>query len=175
LSKSKIIFLSLFFAVTAELLLIFIIYFNPYKISAIYDPEIQVWINALFNALSAATLLFAYRLIKRGRIKAHIIAVHIALLFSALFLVNYIFYHMSVGHVVFHHPTLRPIYLTLLISHLVCSVICLPMIFITYGLGITRRLAESKKLAMITFIMWEFVSVSGVMIVFFLKLLNTGP
>jgi putative membrane protein len=175
MNKTKVLVISSLTAILAEILLIFIIYFNPYKLDPIYDPELQVWINALMNACSAICLGIAVYFIKSGERSKHIIMIHMALLFSALFLLNYIFYHMTVGHTVFQHPTLRVPYLILLACHLLVSIISLPFIFITYGLAITNHLQDHKRIALVTFLMWEFVSVSGVMIVLFLKFLNTGP
>lgn len=175
MSKNKVLVASCLTAILAELLLIFIIYFNPYKLDPIYNPELQVWINALMNGCSAICLATAIFFIKRGEKSKHIVMIHMALLFSALFLLNYIFYHMTVGHVVFQHPSLRTLYLMILAAHILVSVISLPFVFITYGLAITEHLAAHRKIAFATFLMWEFVSVSGVVIVLFLKFLNTGP
>ena len=170
--KSKVIAISSLTAIVAELFLVFIIYFNPYKLDPIYDKELQVWINALMNFCSATCLGLAVLFIKKQRRSEHIFMIHLALLFSALFLVNYIFYHMSVGHTLFVNETWRSIYLFILACHLLVSVISLPFIFTTYGLAITNHFASHKKIALLTFFMWEFVSVTGVVIVLMLKFLN---
>lgn len=171
--ENRVIAFSSLIAISAEIFLIFIIYFNPYKLEPIYDKDLQVWINALMNFLSAVSLASAVYLIKKKRRSEHIFMIHMALLFSALFLVNYIFYHMSVGHTIFLNDYYRTPYLIILATHLLSSVICLPLIFTTYGLAITDHLKSHKRIAIYTFFLWEYVSVTGVVIVLMLKFLNS--
>ena len=163
---------SLILAFLAELFLVFIIYFNPYRIEPLYDPALMSWGSATFNSLAALSLMVAILLIRKKRVRAHIIWIHITLLFSSCFLINYIFYHLSVGHVTFNNQTLRPYYLILLITHLTSSFISLPLIFATYTLAMTKRIEEHKKIAKFTFSLWMYVSVTGVIVVLFLKLFN---
>lgn len=170
--SKRIILTCLLLSFIAEAALVFIIYFNPFKITPLYSPSIQPWVNAFFNTASAISIGIAYKYIKYKHIRMHKIFVHLALIFSTLFLINYIFYHLSVGHMIFENQSWRTLYLLLLMTHLLCSIITLPLIFISYGLGIFGRLADHKKLAKWTFLLWEYVSISGVMVVLMLKLLN---
>lgn len=172
MSKNKVIALSSLVAILAEIFLVFIIYFNPYKLEPIYDKELQVWVNALMNFCSAISLAIAVYFIKNKKRSEHVFMIHLALLFSALFLVNYIFYHMSVGHTIFTNESFRVPYLIILGTHLLTSVISLPFIFTTYGLAITDNLVSHKRIAFFTFVLWEYVSVTGVVIVLMLKFLN---
>lgn len=165
MSKKLIILVSVILALVAETFLIYILYFNSNTLEPLMDPKIWPWFSALFNSLSATCLALAFLFIRHQKIKQHIIFIHLALLFSAAFLVNYILYHLSVGHVQFNYAPLRTYYLILLIVHLLTSIITLPMIFASYLLGINQKLVEHKKLALMTFYLWEFVSVSGVAIV----------
>ena len=169
---NKIIALSMSVAILAELFLVFIIYYNPYKIDPIYDSGLQSTVSGFLNALSAITLIVAYKFIKRKKVTAHIVFIHFALLFSALFLINYIFYHLSVGHVKFTNLELRPLYLIILTTHLLGSVISLPLIFTSYCFGFFNLTEHHKTFAKITFFLWEYVSITGVLIVVFLKLWN---
>lgn len=172
MSEKKIIGLSLGLALVAEIFLIFIIYFNPNKIAPLYDPSLQMTMNGFFNFLSAVCLMVAFINIKKQNIKRHIIWVHLALLSSALFLGNYILYHLSVGHVIFNNPDWRGPYLVILATHLLASLICLPLIFVTYGLAIKGFRQRHKEVAKYTFILWEYVSVTGVFLILFLKFVH---
>ena len=67
---------------------------------------------------------------------------------------------------------IRPAYFFLLISHIALSVVALPLIFTTFYLSLTKRFALHKKIARVTFPIWLYVSVTGVLIVAFLKLFN---
>jgi len=156
----------------AECFLIYIIYINPNKITPLIDAGIHSWINAGFNLLSAIFLTFAVKFIHDKKIKLHIIFIHLALLSSFFFLINYIIYHLSVGHVIFNHNEYRPYYLVILITHLLTSFLVLPLIIYTYLLGLYKKYTEHKKIAKWTFYIWEYVSVTGVLIVLMLKYLN---
>jgi putative membrane protein len=172
MSKNRIIVGSLLISIIAELFLVYIIYFNPNKISAIYDQELQSWMSAVMNGLSALSLTCAIFFIRRNDKTNHIIFIHFALLFSSLFLINYIFYHLSVGHVRFTNEEYKVVYFFTLITHLFTSIISLPMIFTTYALGIFNYLPDHKRFAKLTFVLWEYVSITGVLIVLMLKFLN---
>lgn len=129
-------------------------------------------VNASLNAVSALALFIAFRFIQKQDIKKHIIFIHVAMFFSAAFLVNYIFYHLSVGHVRFEHTYLRAPYIILLITHLLASFVALPMIFYTYLLGIFQKRKQHKSIAKKTFYIWEYVSITGVMIVLMIKMFH---
>jgi putative membrane protein len=172
ISNKKIFLSGLFIGLLAEILLIFLIYLNPYKISPIMPQSLQMWVNCLCNLSSSIALFIAFYKIKKKSIKAHKRFIGIALFFSSLFLINYILYHMSIGHTIYTNIEFRSLYLFILGSHLIASLISLPLIFITVAYGFFDRLREHKKLAFSTFILWQYVSITGVLIVLFLKFLN---
>ena len=172
MTNKRITVYALTTAIIAEIFLIFIIYFNPNKIEPVMDSQLQSLLSGSLNALSAIALFIAYLFVKKKNTKWHKIFIHIALVFSSLFLVNYILYHMSVGHIKYLNEDFRTLYLFILITHLLTSVISLPMIFITYALGITGRLQEHLKIAKMTFLLWEYVSVTGVIVVYMLNFLK---
>lgn len=169
---NRIIFFSIWIALLAESLLIYLIYFLPIRFPPLYRPDLQIWVNAILNFASAISVFIAYLLIKRKKKLWHKLFIHLGLFFSGLFLINYIFYHFSVGHSTFTNETYRPLYLFILISHLLCSIISLPLIFISYGLAIFGHLSTHKKLARVSFLCWEYVSLTGILIVFMVKFLN---
>lgn len=172
--KSKqIIKYGLIFSLIAEAFLIYIIYLNPNKMTPLYPASIQMGVNAILNACSALCLFLAIHSIKKKRVLMHKRFINGAMVFSSLFLVNYIFYHMSVGHVKFTNPDFRIIYLLILITHLIASIVSLPLILITYSLGFFSEFSAHKKIAIKTFILWEYVSITGVIIVLMLKFLNS--
>lgn len=172
MNSKKVILISLIAAFIAEALLVFILYFNEAKLSLLVDPKIHMWINGSLNLTCSMFLILAFKNIKLGNKKAHIKNIHFALLFSGLFLVSYIIYHLSIGHIVFTHEFLRPLYLTLLLAHLICSILSLPLVFISYGLAITGNLEKHKVFAKPTMFLWLFVSFSGFLLVVFQTLFN---
>ena len=122
--------------------------------------------NAIFNGLAGVFLAFGYYFIKRGHKTAHRNCMIAAVCSSALFLTGYLIYHFTVkGITRFLEPAwFRPIYLTLLCTHLVLAILILPLILITLTFATKGRFELHKKIARWTWPMWMYVSVTGVLI-----------
>lgn len=137
------------------------------------DVSFLAPINALLNASSATALGLGYRAIRQGKIDTHRNFMLAALFFSALFLVSYIVYHTFHGDTKFQGEGLvRAVYFFILITHIVGSVVALPLIFVTVGLALTKRFPIHKKWAVKTFPLWAYVSVTGVLVYLMLKMFN---
>jgi len=122
-------------------------------------------LNALFNGMSAMALLIGIFFILRGKITAHRNAMLSAFCFSSLFLVSYITNHALHGET--HYPMgigHRSLYLAILASHIVLSVVALPMVLVTFLLSLSGRFAAHKRIARFTFPIWLYVSVTGVVV-----------
>lgn len=131
------------------------------------------YLNATFNSISAFCLVSGVLAIKKGQALQHKRWMLSAFVASSCFLVSYIVYHTFHGDTRFlGQGFIRPVYFFLLISHIALSVVALPLIFTTFYLSLTERFALHKKLARVTFPLWLYVSVTGVLIVAFLKLFN---
>lgn len=93
-----------------------------------------------------------------------------AFLFSALFLAGYIVYHSLHGDTKFTGTgSVRTLYFTILISHIVCTPIALPLILTTFYFALTKKFSRHKKIARIVLPIWLYVSVTGVVIFFMLR------
>lgn len=122
-------------------------------------------INATLNALSGVLLLIGYALIRARRIEQHRRFMIAAFATSSLFLVCYIIYHAQVGSVRFtRQGIVRPIYFTILISHLVLAAAVPPMAIMTLWRGLKGRYPQHRRLARRTFPIWLYVSVTGVLV-----------
>ncbi len=122
-------------------------------------------LNALFNGLSATALCFGLYFIKSGRAVAHQRAMMTAFVFSSLFLVSYIVHHALHGDVRFAGTGgMKTFYLLLLASHVMLSVVALPMVLITFFFSLSGRFASHRRIARYTFPIWLYVSVTGVMV-----------
>jgi len=122
-------------------------------------------LNAVFNSLCAIALLMGYRYIRAGKVTQHRASMFAAFFFSALFLVSYITNHALHGDTRFMgHGLIRPIYFILLTSHIILSMIALPMILITFFFALTRRFTFHRSIARYTFPIWLYVSVTGVVV-----------
>lgn len=129
--------------------------------------------NAAFNALSALAVLAGLWQIRHGRKRAHGICMGVALLASTLFLIGYILHHTLHGDTRFvAEGWLRPVYFFILISHILLSMAVLPLVLTTVFLAATRRWRGHRALARWTYPVWLYVSVTGVLVFFFLRFLN---
>jgi len=122
-------------------------------------------VNATLNAVSGILLVIAYGLIRARRIEQHRRVMIAAFLTSSLFLVCYVAYHAQVGSVRFtRHGYVRPLYFTILITHVTLAAVVLPMAIITLSRGLKARYPQHRKIARWTFPIWLYVSVTGVLV-----------
>jgi putative membrane protein len=122
-------------------------------------------LNALLNGLCTAALLIGFYFIRQKNIVAHRRSMMTAFVFSALFLVSYITNHALHGETHFPgHGTVRTAYLSILISHVLLSVVALPMVLITFFFSLTGRFRQHRAIARFTFPIWLYVSVTGVVV-----------
>jgi uncharacterized membrane protein YozB (DUF420 family) len=126
-------------------------------------------LNAALNGFSACCLIAGLICIRSGRQRAHRAFMLSAVTASILFLTSYIYYHAHAGRTIFQDPAwFRPIYITLLISHTVLAVAILPLIGVTLTRALRERFDRHKKIARLTFPLWLYVSLTGVLIYFLL-------
>jgi uncharacterized membrane protein YozB (DUF420 family) len=122
-------------------------------------------VNATLNAVSGILLVIAYGLIRARRIEQHRRVMIAAFLTSSLFLICYVAYHAQVGSVRFtRQGYVRPLYFTILITHVTLAAVVLPMAIITLSRGLTARYPQHRKIARWTFPIWLYVSVTGVLV-----------
>jgi len=122
-------------------------------------------INASLNALSTVFLASGYALVRARRIAQHRACMLAALTTSALFLVCYIVYHAQVGSVRFtRQGVVRPVYFTILITHVTLAATVLPLALITATRGLKGRYPQHVRIARWTFPIWLYVSVTGVLV-----------
>jgi putative membrane protein len=122
-------------------------------------------IYASINALTSVLLIVSFWAIKNNHVKFHERLMKTAILFSALFLVMYVAYHMTSDSTTFKgEGILKTIYFCVLISHILLSIAVIPFVLITYVRAITNQIELHKKIARITFPLWLYVTISGVLV-----------
>ncbi len=130
-------------------------------------------LNALFNSISAALLVAGLVAIRKGKRALHKQLMLSALVVSTLFLVNYVYYHYSQGDTLFAgQGSIRLVYFALLISHVVLSIVVLPMILTSVYLGLNGKYVIHKKLSRWTWAGWIYVSVTGVLVYLMLHVID---
>lgn len=122
-------------------------------------------IYASINAFTAVILVMAFWAITNKKIKLHQRLMQTAIICSVLFLVMYVAYHMTSDSTKYGgEGVLKYVYYTILITHIVLSVVVIPFVLITYVRAMTQNFVMHKKIARITFPIWLYVAVSGVLV-----------
>jgi putative membrane protein len=152
-------------AAGASALICYLVYFHTPTDVAGTHLLVLPFVNAVLNGLSTIALLAGYNEIRERRVLHHRASMFAAFFFSSIFLVSYLVNFTLHGET--HFDRLNPwwpFYWRLLASHIVLSVVALPMILITFFLSLTGRFPAHKRLARWTFPIWLYVSVTGVIV-----------
>lgn len=122
-------------------------------------------IYATINGITAILLILAVRAIKNGNIKVHEYLMKTAIACSVAFLAMYVAYHMTSDSTKFGgEGIIKYVYYFILITHIVLSVIIIPLVLITYVRALAQVFDKHKKIARITFPIWLYVAVTGVIV-----------
>ena len=122
-------------------------------------------IYASINALTALILVFAFWAITNKKIKLHQRLMQSAMILSVMFLTMYVAYHMTSDSTKYGgEGFMKYVYYIILITHIIMSVVVIPFVLITYVRAITNNFEKHKKIARITFPLWLYVAVSGVLV-----------
>lgn len=136
-------------------------------------------IYASINGLTALLLLMGVMAIKNGNKKVHERFMTTAIACSVVFLVMYVAYHMTADSTVYgdidgnkildatekaNAGSIRYVYLFILLSHIALSIVIIPLVLITYVRALAARFDKHRKIAKITFPLWLYVAVTGVVV-----------
>ncbi|HNR73251.1 MAG: YozB protein [Bacteroidetes bacterium OLB12] len=130
-----------------------------------YDFSFLPPIYATINGLTAILLIAAVISIKRKNRKLHEALIKTCMGLSAAFLVMYVLYHMTSDSTVYGGTGgWRVFYLVILISHIVLSVVVVPLVLFTFSRALSGNFERHKALAKFTFPIWLYVAISGVVV-----------
>lgn len=122
-------------------------------------------IYASVNALTAVILIVAFIAVKNKKIVLHEKLMTTAIFCSLLFLIMYVAYHMTSDSTVFGgEGIIKYVYYFILITHIILSIIIIPFVLITYLRGLTDDIDRHRKIARITFPLWLYVTITGVIV-----------
>jgi len=122
-------------------------------------------LNAALNGTSALLLSAAYVFIRRRQVRRHRLCMLSAFSLSVLFLVSYVIYHALAGSTRFAGPDwIRPIYFTILTSHIALAALVLPLALTTLYRAWQGTLVKHRRIARWTLPIWLYVSASGVVV-----------
>ncbi len=161
---------------TAKALIITISLAVPAIVTALFyvaPPQINLGINlkffpkfhAMLNSATTIALLLGAMFIQQKNINAHRAAMLSAFGLSTVFLVSYVFYHsMSTPTTYGGEGILKSIYYFILFTHIILAAVILPFILFTFYRALTGNFEKHKKIARITFPVWLYVAITGVLV-----------
>jgi uncharacterized membrane protein YozB (DUF420 family) len=131
-------------------------------------------VNASLNAACTVFLLLGFAFIRNGKIRYHRFCMIVAFLCSTVFLCFYLWFHFHAGVIRFGgQGWIRPVYLTILITHTTLAVVIVPLILITLSRALRERFDRHRAIARWTLPLWLYVSVTGVIVYWLLYIAYT--
>lgn len=122
-------------------------------------------VYATINAITAVGLISAYVAIRKSRINLHRLLMTVCLFLSALFLILYVIYHATKESTSFGGEGLvRYFYYFILLSHILLSVAVVPLVLLSFVQAFAKRFDRHRRIARITFPIWLYVTISGVLV-----------
>ena len=135
------------------------------KLNLGFNAHIFAKLNAFINASVSVLLVVGLVLIKQRKLEAHRTVMLSCIVLSTLFLVSYIAHHLLAPETHFGgEGSIRYFYFTILITHIVLAAIILPFILYTSYQSLSGDYAKHKKIARVTFPIWLYVSITGVLV-----------
>jgi putative membrane protein len=130
-----------------------------------FDPHIFARINAVINSSVAVLLILGLVFVKQRQYTRHRNTMMAAIVLSALFLVSYILHHLLTIDTHFGgEGSIKYFYFPLLITHIILAASILPFILLTSYRALSGDYSQHKRIARITYPIWLYVSVSGVLV-----------
>lgn len=128
-------------------------------------PETLALLNACLNATAATSMVAAWVMIRRGRRQAHRRLMLAAFGCSCLFLVSYLTRYAISGDTRFEgEGVARVVYLAILATHVLLAMAVVPLVLRTLYLALRERFDAHRRIARITYPIWAYVSVTGVVV-----------
>jgi putative membrane protein len=141
------------------------------KVTADLDFDVHVFarVNAFINSIVAVLLVAALWAVKQKKYELHKKLMMSAIILSTIFLVSYILHHLLSGDTKFGgEGAVRYVYFFILITHIFLAAIILPFILFTAYRALVAEWPAHRKLAKITWPIWFYVSVTGVLVYWFI-------
>ncbi len=155
-------------SVIVPVLVAILIYTPAFHLSV--DVSFLPGLNAILNSCVTILLLMGFYFIRNKNRRAHKFSMLSAFSLSALFLISYIVYHSSTEETKFGDTgAIKYVYYTILLTHILLAAVIMPFILVTLSRALTERFDKHRKIARITFPLWLYVSITGVIIYFMIS------
>ena len=145
---------------------------RPHGVESALDVSVLPRVNATLNGVTTVLLVVAFVFIRQRRIEWHRNTMLLAFGTSMLFLISYVIYHWFKAGPKAYEGEFSEVYFFILISHILLAVVNLPLVLRVLWLAHKERWDSHRKLARITWPIWMYVSVTGVLVYLLLYPLN---
>lgn len=130
-----------------------------------FDEHLFAKMNAVINSIVSVVLVLGLIAVKQKKYALHRKLMISAIILSCLFLVSYICHHLLTGDTKFGgEGAIRYVYFFILITHIILAAVILPFILFTAYRGLTGEWVKHRKLSKITWPVWLYVSITGVVV-----------
>ena len=144
----------------------------PVVVAALFgikiDAELPIFLPPIYasiNGFTAIVLITAVWSIKNKKRNLHEKLMKVAIALSIVFLIMYVAYHMTSDSTKFGgEGGVKYLYYFVLLTHILLSIIVIPFVLLTYVRAITNNFEKHKKIAKVTFPLWLYVAVTGVIV-----------
>lgn len=145
-----------------------------YQAQTIEEASENIYIlprlNAVINSIVTVLLIIGYVLVRQKKFDAHKLTMLGAFFLSILFLISYVIYHNAAPHTEFGGEGLvRYFYFLILITHILLAIVIVPLALFTLMRAFQDKLKKHRKIAKITWPIWLYVSITGVLIYFMIS------
>ena len=137
---------------------------RPKGMEGMLDVSVLPHVNALLNTMSTLLLLMALWFIKRRDVQKHKITMLYTFGASSLFLVTYVIYHWFKAGPKLYLGEYTMLYYFILLTHIILAACIIPLALITLYRGWNMQVGKHRRIARITYPIWLYVSITGVII-----------
>jgi putative membrane protein len=142
-----------------------LLFFMPKAGGSKVDVSFLPPFYASINFLTAVVLVIGYVNIRKGNVKVHRASMLTAFGLSVIFLVSYVTYHFLGERTLYGGDgILKYVYYFILLTHIVLSVVIVPLVLLSVYFGISNQLARHRRISRWTFPIWLYVAVTGVLV-----------
>lgn len=135
-----------------------------------FDVHIFARINAIINSMVSVLLVAGLAAVRKRHYKLHRNLMFAAIILSVLFLVSYICHHLFAGDTRYGgEGSVRYVYYFILITHIILAAVILPFILFTAYRALTGEWGRHRKIAKLTWPVWLYVAISGVVVYLFIS------
>ena len=135
-----------------------------------FDKHLFAKINAVINSIVTILLILGLMAVRGKNYLLHKRIMISAIILSCLFLISYICHHLFAGETKYGGSgTMRYVYFFVLGTHIILAAVILPFVLFSAYRGLTGEYARHRKLSKITWPIWLYVSITGVLVYLFIS------